>query len=315
MATAEPTDAPLLVTSRRGELREARTAWLLLAPTLIVLTLVGFWPLLYSLWISLTGYRPTNPTVHQGWVGLDNYLRVLTEGQFWNAIWTTVIFTTCSVVLSLLLGLALALLFSRPLPGFALIRMIVLVPMLITPIAVGITWRIMFIPDSGVLNFLLRSVGLPDQSWTGSQGQALPSLILMDVWQWTPFMFLILYAGVKSLPASSFEAARMDGATRLQIFWNVTVPLLRPVILLAVLLRGIDAVRTYDQIYMTTRGGPNFSTETVSIYIQRINFRFFEVGYGSAVSWTFLILLMIAVVVFIRYTGFLRDMQMREADR
>jgi multiple sugar transport system permease protein len=107
----------------------------------------------------------------------------------------------------------------------------------------------------------------------------------------------------------------MDGATRWQIFWNVTLPLLRPVILLAVLLRGIDAVRTYDQIYMTTRGGPNFSTETASIYIQRINFRFFEVGYGAAVSWTFLILLMAAVVLFIRYSGFLRDLRMREGER
>ncbi|MGD9536359.1 MAG: carbohydrate ABC transporter permease [Alphaproteobacteria bacterium] len=315
MAAAELAEALPAKAMSRGERRHKTAAWLLLSPTMIVLTLVGFWPLVYSLWISLTGYRPTNPNVHQGWVGLDNYGATLSSGQFWNAIWITVIFTGFSVVLSLLLGLGLAFLFNRRLPGFAALRIVVLIPMLITPIAVGITWRIMFIPDSGVLNYLLRSVGLPDLHWTGSEGQALPSLILMDVWQWTPFMFLIIYAGLKALPASPFEAARMDGATRWQIFWNVTLPLLRPVILLAVLLRGIDAVRTYDQIYMTTRGGPNFATETASIYIQRINFRFFEVGYGAAVSWTFLILLMAAVVLFIRYSGFLRDLRMREDGR
>ena len=131
MATAEIADALPANVTARGERRHKTAAWLLLSPTMIVLTLVGFWPLVYSLWISLTGYRPTNPSVHQGWVGLDNYGAALSSGQFWNAIWITVIFTAFSVVLSLLLGLGLAFLFNRRLPGFTALRVIVLIPMLI----------------------------------------------------------------------------------------------------------------------------------------------------------------------------------------
>ena len=185
--------------------------------------------------------------------------------------------------------------------------------MLVTPIAVGITWRIMFNPDLGVINYLLGSIGIPAQGWLASMNQSLLSVIIVDVWQWTPFMFLILFAGVRSLPRSPFESAAIDGASRLQAFFLVTLPMLRPVIVLAVLLRAVDSVRTFDQIFMMTRGGPNLTTDLVSLYLQRVNFKFFDIGYGAALSWLFLILLMIAVIAFIRYTGFLRSAAEREA--
>ncbi len=289
--------------------------WLLLTPALVLLTLVGFWPLLYSLWISFQGYAPTNPDRYQGFVGLDNYTTALTSAQLWSSTAKTIIFTVISTLISAGFGLGLAFLFRMELPGFKLLRVILLIPMLVTPIAVGIMWRVMFLPQGGILNYLLNSVGLPSLQWTGTPEGALASLILMDVWQWTPFMFLILYASLQALPRSPFEAAQIDGATQLQIFFHIYLPLLKPMLLLAVLLRGIDASRTYDQIYIATRGGPNFATDTLPIYLQRVTFRFFEIGYGAAVSWIFLFMLLAAVIVFIRYTGFLRDMLNREEGR
>jgi multiple sugar transport system permease protein len=286
--------------------------WLLLAPVFIVLTLVGIYPLFYSIWISLTGYQPTNPSFYQGFIFLDNYIEAVQDPDARHSLAVTVIFTVCSVSLSLVLGLALAFVFNQRLPGFVVLRTAILIPMLVTPIAVGITWRFMYNPELGVINYFLTLVGIPPQPLLGSMAQAVPLIILVDVWQWTPFMFLILFAGVRSLPRSPFEAALIDGATWWQTFYNITLPLLRPVILLAVLLRAVDAVRTYDQVFMMTRGGPNLATDIMSVYLQRINFRFFDIGYGASLSWLFLILLMTCVIIFIRYSGFLRHMMQRE---
>jgi len=291
----------------------ARSApWVLLGPTLCVLTLVGFYPLVYSLYTSFTGYRPTQPTKEQGYVGLENFARALTDGQFGAALQLTLIFTAVSVVMSLCLGLALAILFNKRLPGFPFIRSLLMLPMLITPISVGITWRIMMMPDYGVLNYLLRLIGLDPWRWTGSTSTALASVLLVDVWQWTPFMFIILLAGLRALPKSPFEAAAIDGAGPIRTFWLVTVPMLKPVIVIAVLLRMIDAFRTYDTIQIVTRGGPNLATDVVSVYLQRLNFRFFDLGYGSAVSWLVLLAILALVLVFVKLTGFMRDIADKE---
>ena len=281
--------------------------WLLLAPTLIVLTLVGIYPLLYSLWVSTTGYRPTNPDFYQGFVFLDNYGEALTDYQFWHSLLVTAVFSAGSVTISLILGFGLALLFNLDLPGFTLIRTLILIPMLLTPIAVGILWRVMFLPDVGILNYILTGLGFSALEWTGSTNGALASVLLVDVWEWTPFMFLILFAGVRALPRSPFEAAKIDGANFLQTLTRITIPLLKPVIFIAVLLRGIDAVRTYDQIFILTRGGPRLTTDLISIYVQRVNFKFFQIGYGAAVSWLLVIMILVIVLLFIRFTGMTRQ--------
>ena len=297
----------------RQNMRENWAPWLMLAPTFFVLIAVGIYPLGYSLWISLHDYHPSNPSFPQGFIWFDNYVKAFLDEQARHALGLTAIFTVSSVAASLVIGLGLALLFNHHLPGLAIARTLILIPMLVTPIAVGITWRIMFNPDLGVINYLLGSIGIPAQGWLASMNQSLLSVIIVDVWQWTPFMFLILFAGVRSLPRSPFESAAIDGASRLQAFFLVTLPMLRPVIVLAVLLRAVDSVRTFDQIFMMTRGGPNLTTDLVSLYLQRVNFKFFDIGYGAALSWLFLILLMIAVIAFIRYSGFLRNAAEREA--
>lgn len=288
---------------RKARRRERLVPWILLAPTLTILTVVGFYPLVHSLYISMTGYRPTQPTKDQGFLFLDNYVTAVDTGQFWDALALTGVFTVSSVVASLLLGLGLALLFNGNRPGFIAIRSLLLIPMLVTPIAVGIIWRVMMAPDFGVLNQLLDMVGLPRGDWIGSTSSALMSVILVDIWQWTPFMFIIIFAGLRALPHSPFEAAAIDGAGPFRTLWHVTLPMLRPVIVLAVLLRMIDAVRTYDTVYIMTRGGPNLATDLVSIYLQRINFQFFDLGFGAALSWIILILVLLAVLTLVKWGG------------
>lgn len=306
-ATSAPTG------SRKAQRAGEKWApWLLLAPTLIIMNVVGVYPLLHSLYISFTGLRPTNPTQHQGWVGFENYAKALSDEQFWHSIAVTGLFTASSVMLSLILAISMALLFNRKLPGIIIMRSLILIPMLITPIAVGLTWRIMMMPDLGVLNYLLSFIGVDPWLWASSRQTAMISMILVDVWQWTPFMFIIIFAGVKSLPASPFESAKIDGAGPIMTFWQITLPMLKPVIVIATLLRLLDAIRTYDTVYIVTRGGPDFATDLISVYLQRINFRFFDLGYGAAASWLILIFVMIVVLIFVNLTGFLKTVNEKE---
>jgi multiple sugar transport system permease protein len=303
-------EAPLHRAQGAGDKR-AKT--ILLAPTLVTMTIVGFFPLLHSLYISMTGYRPADPDKFQGFVGAKNYLNALGDGLFWNSMGLTLVFTVVTVLASLTLAILLSLLFNHKRHGFVVMRTVILVPMLITPIAVGITWRIMMMPDLGVLNFLLDLIGIPPQSWASSKSSALLSIILVDVWQWTPFMFIIIFAGLRALPKSPFEAAAIDGAGPLTVLFRITLPMLKPVIVIAVLLRIIDAMRTYDTVYILTRGGPDFATDLVSIYLQRVNFRFFNLGYGASMSWLVLIAILTIVIVFAQLSGFTKTIAAKEA--
>ncbi len=291
---------------------EKYVPWILLAPTMLIMTLVGFFPLVHSLYISMTSMRPTEIDKPQGFVGLANYVHAFTDPQFGHSLLLTGLFTLLSVTASLIFAVLLAALFNLRLPGFLAMRTIVLVPMLITPIAVGITWRIMMMPDLGVMNFLFSLLGIPPQPWANSSTSALAAMILVDVWQWTPFMFIVIFAGLRALPKSPFEAAAIDGAGPLRTFFSVTLPMLKPVIVVAALLRVIDAMRTYDTVYIITRGGPDFSTDLVSVYLQRVNFKFFDLGYGAALSWLTLIAILAIVLIFVRLTGFMRVLADKE---
>ncbi|MBY5851578.1 carbohydrate ABC transporter permease [Rhizobium ruizarguesonis] len=290
---------------------ERRTGWLLLTPAFVLMNIVGFFPMVYSLYVSLTDYNPTHGGIAR-FVGLKNYASAVLDLQFWHAVGLTCVFVTLSVVSSLVLAVLLSLLFNLRYPGFFLLRTIILIPMLITPIAVGIVWRVMMMPDLGVLNYLLSIVGLQPQLWTSSASTALLSIILVDIWQWTPFMFLIVFAGISSLPKSPFEAAAIDGAGPIRVFFSITLPLLRPVIVIATLLRIVDAFRTYDTAFIMTRGGPDFATDLVSVYLQRVNFRFFDLGYGAALSWITLLIVTVIILIFTKLSGFTRIISEKE---
>jgi multiple sugar transport system permease protein len=292
----------------------ARRDWtpaILLAPVVIYMTVVGFYPLAHSLYIAFTDYNPVQGQ-NGTWIGLDNYATAFSDPLFWHSLGLTGLFTFLSVSISLVLAILLALLFNEELPGFFLLRTIVLIPMLVTPIAVGIIWRTMMNAEHGLLNYLLMLISVEPQPWIGSESSAFACVLLVDVWEWTPFLFIIILAGLRGLPTSPFEAAAIDGAGAFRVFFSITLPMLRPVIIIAALLRMIDAARTYDIVHLLTRGGPDFATDVASIYLQRVNFQFFNLGYGSALSWMLLVAVLIVVLVYVRLTGFLRVISERE---
>ncbi|MBZ9719284.1 sugar ABC transporter permease [Mesorhizobium sp. AD1-1] len=290
---------------------ERRAGLLLLTPAFVLMNVVGFFPMVYSLYISLTDYNPSHGGIAR-FVGLGNYAKAFFDLQYWHALGLTFVFVTLSVTSSLILAVLLSLLFNMRYPGFFLLRTIILIPMLITPIAVGIVWRVMMMPDLGVLNYILTVIGLQPQLWTSSSSTALLSIVLVDIWQWTPFMFLIVFAGISSLPKSPFEAAAIDGAGAIRVFFSITLPLLKPVIVIATLLRIVDAFRTYDAAFIMTRGGPDFATDLVSVYLQRVNFRVFDLGYGSALSWITLVILTVIILIFTKLSGFTRIISEKE---
>jgi multiple sugar transport system permease protein len=277
--------------------------YLLIAPTVMVLLALSIYPLLYSVRVSLkTG---SGEAAH--W-SLANFSRLATDGFFISALGHTVIYAVVALTLEFLLGLGLALLLDRSLRGRAIFRAVLLIPMLIPPVVVGVVWRLMLNADFGAINGTLKSLGIDTQAltWTASPKLALASVIAVDIWQWTPFMFLVLLAGLQAIPQEPYEAAMIDGANAWQTFRHVTLPLLRPAILVALLLRTMDLLRVFDQIFILTEGGPGFATETVSLYIYRAAFRFFDFGYAAAMSF---VLLLLTNIISVGYIKLLQDQE------
>lgn len=281
--------------SRRG--REIKLPYLLIAPTIAVLVALSIYPLFYAVKISLqieTGEAAR-------W-SLANFARLASDKFFLEALVHTFIYAVVALTFEFLLGLGLAVMLDRPLRGRSFFRSMLLIPMMLPPVVVGVVWRLMLNPDFGAVNGTLKSAGVSTESltWTASPILALGSVIAVDVWQWTPFMFLVLLAGLQAIPQEPYEAAIVDGSSSWQTFCNVTLPLLKPAILIALLLRTMDLLRVFDQIFILTQGGPGFATETVSLYIYRTAFRFFDFGYAAAMSFVLLLLTNVISVGYIR---------------
>jgi multiple sugar transport system permease protein len=267
-----------------------------LLPLPAALTIAGLiiFPLAFNVYMSLQAWFVSS-TTPPAFVGLKNYVEIFGKDvRFWNALWVTVKFTTVSVVLQLALGLAIAVYLHREFRGRGLVRTVMLLPMVSTPVAVALIWVVMFNPSLGILNYFLACLGLKPLLWLGHPSTALSSLILMDTWKWTPFMVLILHSGLQSLPITPFEAARIDGASRWQTFRYVTLPLLRPSIAVSLIFRTMDSLKTFDTIYVMTEGGPNNATEILNIYTFQTGFKYFHIGYASALA-VILVLFVFAV--------------------
>jgi len=261
----------------RTERQLERPFWFLF-PGGLLLGLVTLFPLAYVLWLSLQ-----RRSLLQGaprFVGLQNYLRIAGDERFWNALANTVYFSVVSVALELLLGLAIALVLQRPFRGRALVYGIVLLPWAVPTAVSARMWEWMYNAQIGVFNYLLGV----QVNWLGSPLWALHAAIAMDVWKSTPFVALLLLAGLQSIPRDIYQAAAVDGASPWMVLRAITLPLLVPVMLVALVFRTIDAFRVFDAIYVLTGGGPANSTETVSIYAYRVLFQALEFGYGSAVA-------------------------------
>ena len=288
-----------LVAAAQARSRLSRAfPYLFLAPSVLLLLALTVYPLLYILRLSV--YRLS--AGGEEFAGLANFFRLFQDSFFLQSIGQTVLFTLAALALELALGLALALLLDSRIRAQNLWRSLFLLPMILPPVVVGVIWRLIYNPNFGVLNGLLETFGVDTArlTWLADPSVALAAIVLVDVWEWTPFVFLILLAGLQAIPDEPYEAARMDGASPWQTFWHITFPLLRPAILVAVLLRTMDLLRIFDQVFILTQGGPGGATETISLYIYKTAFRFLDFGYAAAMSLALLAVTVVLAQLFIR---------------
>jgi multiple sugar transport system permease protein len=289
--------------SRAWRLRAAATPYALLVPALLALAAVSLYPIFYGVRASLHKYRYG---LDMGSAGKQNYVDVFHDPVFWQAIKTTAKFVVIAVPIETVLGLLLALLVARELRFVSWIRVSLILPMTIAPVVVGVIWRLIYASDIGVANPLFEKLGLGTPNILATPTSAFLGLVGVDVWEWTPLLFLIILAGLHSLPQDPLEAAQVDGASRLQAFFHHTLPLLKPVLLVAITLRTIDAVGTFDQIFVLTKGGPGTSTQLISIYSYNTAFTFTQYGQAMAMLIALLaclLLLMATAVHLMRRTA------------
>ncbi|MBF6606061.1 MAG: sugar ABC transporter permease [Chloroflexi bacterium] len=279
--------------------RNTRDVLLLLGPCLIYLFAFSVFPLLYSLRLSFTDLGIAKDSGH--WVGFDNYVAVFNDPFFWNAARTTAVMVGSAVVLQVVLGVGLALFFNQRLRGSWLVRGALILPMLLTPIVVGVMWRAMLNPDWGIVNWAIGRLGLPPINWLGSTDWAIRTLVIADTWQWTPFVFLVVYARLQALPEHVFEAVQVDGAGRWATFRYITLPLLAPAIAFAAIFRAIDAFRSFDLVYGLTYGGPARTTTTLSFLTYQTGFDFQQYGYSAAIAYVMVVVLIVLSTVTLRF--------------
>ena len=269
-------------------------------PTIFALLLIVGYPLVYSLWISLHDYDLTEGGIGD-FVGLFNFGKVIRLDPFHIAAKNTAVLTVSVVVIELAFALGLALLLNQPGLRFKNVYLaILLIPLLVSPVAVGLIWRLLLHPDLGAINWALNGIGLPGQEWLGQQSTAMPTVIGVDAWHETSLLLVIILAGLTSLPKDPIEAATVDGANRWQIFSTITLPLLAPVMLVAMLIRMIAAMKTYDLIYILTSGGPGSSTETISFRIWKLGFTALDMGKAGAASILLLLVILAMTMILTR---------------
>jgi multiple sugar transport system permease protein len=233
------------------------------------------------------------------YVGFANYMRLPEDERFLWSVVRTLYFTFLSVFFPVVLGVAAAVCFHRNFPLRGLARTIFILPMMATPVAIALVWTMMFHPQAGVLNYLLTSIGLPPSQWSYSASTVIPTLVLVETWQWTPLVMLIVLGGLASLPTDPFEAARIDGASAWDTFRHLTVPLVWPHIIVATVIRTIDALKAFDLIFVISGGGPGTSSETINLYLYQTAFAFYNLGYAAAMTVVFfVIILLISLVLF-----------------
>lgn len=274
---------------------------LLLIPSVILLLVILVGPFFYMVWTGFTDLHYALPDRQGSFVGFDNFRRLMQDDPiFWHSFLLTLKFVFWVVLIEFAFGFALALLLFHYVKQHRFILTMLLVPMMLAPIAVGLIWKLLLSGDFGMFTYYMRMLGIFDQqtSVLGSASLVMPAIMMIDVWQWTPFVTLVMLAGLLSLPREPFEAAVMDGAGAVQIFRDVTLPLMRPIIALVLLLRGIDAFKEFDKVFVLTGGGPGIATEMLSIYAFRINFKDWDLGYGAVCAFMIYLVVLIMCSVF-----------------
>jgi multiple sugar transport system permease protein len=264
-----------------------------------VLFTVGMiaFPVIYTVWLSFQSFSSTG---QQSFAGAANYTRLVSDHEFWNGLWVTFALYVLSLVLQLFFGiwLALVLFHAKRLPG--IVRSLFISPFMMPPVVAGMMWLVILDPSLGAANYILTALGLPPSDWLASPTWVIPTIALIDTWQWAPYVALIVLGGLQSLPPSVYEAAQIDGASPFKTFQRITLPLLLPTIVTATILRSVDLLRFFDIIYITTQGGPGNASNTLNIYGFRVGFEFFNIGYAAALMLTLTAIVFGAVLAFNR---------------
>ncbi|MEM9734332.1 MAG: sugar ABC transporter permease [Pseudomonadota bacterium] len=277
------------------------TPYMFLAPAVLVLLVALLYPIGYMIYASFLDWRPSQYIGEAEWVGFRNYINMWNDEAFRESFGVTLKFAAIVVTLELLLGVGLALLLDRNIRGMSALRTIFILPMMIAPIVVGLMWRYMYHPTVGVFNRTLESLGMKSIPWLSDSTWSFVAVVVADVWQWTPFIFILALAALQSLPSSALEAAEIDGASEWQKMIHIKIPLMMPVLIVALLLRLIDAFKVLEVILVMTNGGPGLSTEILSLRIYRTAQEFQELGVAAAMSNYLLILLMVLTIAMFLY--------------
>jgi multiple sugar transport system permease protein len=263
---------------------------------LFTIGMIAF-PVIYTVWL---GFHTFSSTGHESFSGLANYAKLVSDNEFWHGLWVTLALYLLSLVLQLVLGvwLAMVLFNAKRLPG--VVRSLFISPFMMPPVVAGMMWLVILDPSLGAANYILQRIGLPPSDWLASPTWVIPTVAMIDTWQWAPYVALIVLGGLQSLPPSVYEAAQIDGASAFQTFRRITLPLLLPTIVTATILRSVDLLRFFDIIYITTQGGPGNASDTLNIYGFRVGFEFFNIGYASALMLTLTAIVFGVVLAFNR---------------
>ena len=280
--------------------RKIGAAILWLGPAIALMLFVGIYPLFNALILSLHKWELGDPLPYGAFVGLLNYARVLSSNLFWHSVLTTLKFIVGALCLEMFFGLAIALVFNRTVGGIGFFRPLLLLPMMIPPVVTGLVWRLIFNSQYGMLNYFLSLLRITPKGWLADPVLAMASVIVADVWQWTPFVVLICLSGLQTIPLEALEAARIDGANKSQELRYLVIPLLRNFLAVAFIFRAMDTIKMFDIIYIMTEGGPGTSTEVLSTYIYRVAFRNMHADQAAAMSYITLLLLSVFAMLFIR---------------
>ena len=255
-----------------------------IVPGLVATLAVIVFPWLFTIWMSLHEWKIGEPAK---WIGLRHYVELASNRRFLESIWHTFYFTILAVVVPLGLGTFAAVVFHREFPFRGVLRTIFIMPMMATPVAIALVWAMMFHPQLGVLNYLLSLIGIGPSEWVFARHTVIPSLALVEIWLWTPFVMVIVLGGLAAIPTEPYESAEIDGATQWQMFWQITFPLALPFIVVAGIIRTIDALKAFEVIYVISNGGPGTASETINLYLYSQAFAYYNVGNASAVVVVF----------------------------
>ncbi len=280
--------------------RNKRTFLIFLLPAVLVLFLTTIYPMLYAGYLTFRSYDLAKLFVPRVFVGWANYREILTSSEFLHTLKITFQLMAITLSVQLVLGVGIALLVTQRLPGMGIARTLLLIPMMISPVIVGLVWLFLYFPELGYLNYFLSFAGVGAIPWITSTNWAIWAIAIADIWQWTPFVMMGTAAALTNLSPEPYEAARIDGNTRWQVFRYVTLPQLKPVLVSLMFLRAIDAFKIYDIIFVLTKGGPGDSTEVLSLFIYRQSFTFWRMGVGAAASFVSLAIIVVLITLFFK---------------